>query len=750
MKNSNSGCSFLVALIIIGFIIGLVMKIVEVVTDAINTVGPYVAVLLVWWSAVTITRLGWSIFGRLFGFYNPAHFHIFTKLWLWWRPIYRYVWLPVSWWIEEVFRMGKFSTGRFAGSLETMSHVYKPGYIYLGRLRLLGIPVIQPVGIDGRGGKHLCMMAGTGSGKTTHLISMLGLHDGTAFIIDPKGQIASVIARRFSEGGNGVIGKNMKVVIFDPSGLVTEHRSLLGKWNPFVEIQSAANRAVERGVDPAHAVVDFAQKIANGLITQTPKQDPFWTGASRDFLHGLILHVYTTEPPERQNLGRLYQLLTVGLPEESQSNNSGFDMLLWAMSQNHHYGGVISQSIAGLVDAGQQTAGSVLITLREQLQWLKLPALQQVSEDSSFCLEELHKGKLVLFVCAKFSDISTTFPGWFRLLSVLALAVFEDINRPLKRPCLFVLDEFPSLGKIDAVEVAAPTMRSYGVRLLVISQNIGQLRPLYENWETFIGNSECTWWMGTKHSDNLSYLETKLGKVTIKSKRYGIREREVMTADQIEHFLNQGNVIVTRGGRPFRLRPEFYFKALPVCFYDTDRNYRETVFRAFTRQLFAKFLHNNIVRPPVIPENFARVPNERPVLLEEFTISNHRPLLTGNFEETDFVDVEEMDEPEGSDLAVVTVEPAILKSNSWPAADPEFVRLFIECFGEEGRYPAKRLRRAVYDGFTKNLERGGDFQTLHIGFEDWLTLAESKLEKSESDRVGGFFDNAVTRSQGRH
>lgn len=749
MKENNSGgWSCLGILILLFIVVGIVMKIVEVVTNVVEAIGPYVVFLFVWWSAVTIARVGWSIFGRLFGFYNPAHFHYFTKLWLWWRPIYRYVWLPVSFWIEEVFRMGKFSTARFAGSLETMSHVYKPGNIYLGRLRLLGIPAIQPIGIDGRGGKHLCMMAGTGSGKTTHLISMLGLHDGTAFIIDPKGQIASVIARRFGEGGNGVIGKNMKVVIFDPSGLVTEHRYLLGKWNPFVEIQSAADRAVERGLDPAHAIVDFAQKIANSLVIQTPKQDPFWTGASRDFLHGLILHIYTTEPPERQNLGRLYQLLTVGLSDESQNNNSGFDMLLWTMSQNHHFGGVIAQSTAGLVDAGQQTAGSVLITMREQLQWLKLPALQQVSEDSSFRLEELHKEKLVLFVCAKFTDISTTFPGWFRLLSILALAVFEDINRPLKRPCLFVLDEFPSLGKIDAVEISAPTMRSYGVRLLVISQNIGQLRALYENWETFIGNSECTWWMGTKHSDNLSYLETKLGRVTVKSKRYGIREREVMTADQIELFLNKGNVIVTRGGRPFRLQPELYFKALPVCFYDTDRNYRETVFRAFTRRLFAKFLHNDIVRPPVIPESFARVTSEQLALPAQTSSSNHAPLLTSNFEEADFIDVEEADGPDLEE-SVVTVRSTGLESNSWPAADPEFVRLFVECFGEEGRYPAKRLRRAVYYGFTENLERGGDFQTLHINFEDWLTLAESKLKKSESDRVGGFFDNAVIRSQGR-
>lgn len=724
--------------------------------------GLIAAILLSWWLYVTAIRLAWVIPGRIFGFYNPANFRFFTWLWIPWRPFYRHLWLRFSWWKEEVFSIGKVSTARTAGIFETLAYVYKPGDIYLGRFRPYAIPAFQPVGIDGGTGRHLCMIAGTGGGKTAHLITMLGLHDGTAFIIDPKGQIARVMAGRMADGGNGVIGKGMKVCILDPSGTVTEHPSLLAKWNPFDELRRAGERAAARGLNRENAIVDFALKMVDGLIIRYAKENPFWPGAARDFLHGLILYVYKTESPERQTLGRLYELLTVGLPEKvpDTSKYTGFDVLLYEMSKNTAFGGVIAQSAAGIQDASDGTSGNLLITMREQLQWLKLPALRKVSEFSSFYLEELHGGKLILFVCAKLTDMKKTFPGWFRLLSVLALAVFEDINRPLKHPCLFALDEFPSLGKIEALETAAPYMRSFGVRLLVVAQNIRQLSDNYENWETFTGNSECTWWMATQHDDNLTHLEKKLGKATVKERlgppwwwpfsrhraQYGRREREVMTAEEIKRFLARNNVIVTRGQRAFLLKPEPYFKALPVCFYDRDTNYREKRPRSFTRKIFAWFIAPRNTGPVILPREDLEPIIEQPETPAPYPMA---PAASGPVTIRASVDddermIEELGPVAAPAALQVTVRPGV-----WSSADPDFVNLFTKCFGEQGSYPNTSRRRAVYNGFSAYLTQGGDFQSLHMNFEEWLCLPDSNLTKNQADRIGEFFDKAVEWSQKR-
>ena len=57
-------------------------------------------------------------------------------------------------------------------------------------------------------------------------------------------------------------------------------------------------------------------------------------------------------------------------------------------------------------------------------------------------------------------------------------------------PVLFVLDEFPVLGHIEAIEKAAGLMAGFDVKLWIIVQNLGQLQAaLQSGWGTFFGNS---------------------------------------------------------------------------------------------------------------------------------------------------------------------------------------------------------------------------------------------------------------------
>src|SRR5262249_34894824 len=157
---------------------------------------------------------------------------------------------------------------RWSGLLETLTLLYRPGDIYLGRLWAFGLGWNQPVGITGE--RHLAMIAGAGSGKTTLLMTLLGLQKGTSFVIDPKGQIARAMARRSGSGGDGIRGKGMRVAVLDPFGLVPGIPT--SSWNPFVEI----DRAVQR--EGFAAAVRFAVKIADGLVVKYSNENAFWPG----------------------------------------------------------------------------------------------------------------------------------------------------------------------------------------------------------------------------------------------------------------------------------------------------------------------------------------------------------------------------------------------------------------------------------------------------------------------------------------
>ncbi len=550
--------------------------------------------IFVWWAALTVARILYCGIGRYAGFYSPEHYPCFTWAWLPWRWPFLKIWLPFEFWLEERHH-GDKATARLASFFETAAHLYRPGFIPLGRFRPFNVGWLgfQPIGLDGAAGGHLAMFGKTGGYKTTQLVTILGLHRGNAFVIDPKGQVAKILAPVFRARGK-------KVCILDP--LRSSQR-----WNPFIELRRIADRALASGRDPADAVVALATTMVDGLVVRYPKDNPFWTGAARDFLFGLILWMYTTLPVQEQTLARMYELLTVGLPDKVKDprKETGFKALLFEMSKSKAFGGVVAQSASSLSASAGETTGSVLFTMREQLQWLKRPALRTCSSTSDFYLDELKSGTLVLFVCAKLEDIRHNFPGWFRLLTAMALSTFEDVPSATPEKCLFVLDEFASLGKLDRLEIAANYARSAGIRLFTILQDLGQIAggngapPLYDNWETFIGNTECCWWLRTDHQQTLQYLEKKLGKRTIKTlldgparwrfwnrrmRRWDYREREVMTANQIEHFLARGNMLVTRGLRAFKLKPEPYFKALPVWAYEPDGDFREALGRAVLRR----------------------------------------------------------------------------------------------------------------------------------------------------------------------
>ncbi len=553
-------------------------------------------ILVLWWGGLTLLRILYCAVGRQFGFYDPEHYQVFTLFWLPWRWPFLNIWLPLEFWREERHH-GDRATARIAGPFETAANLFQPGYIPVGRFRPFGIGWLgfQPIGLSGKSGGHLAMFGKTGWYKTTQLLTILGLHRGNAFIIDPKGQIANVMANIFRRRGK-------KVRILDPNR--GGHR-----WSPFAELRRAHDRALAAGRDPNDAVVALAITMVEGLVVRHGKENPFWGSASKDFLLGVVLWMYVSLPSEQQTLARMYALVTMGLPDKVKDpqKENGFTAFIYEMSKCKAFGGVIAQSASSVAGSAKETTANLMFTIREQLKWLKRPALRECSETSDFYLDELKSGELVLFICAKLEDIRENFPGWFRLLTVMALSTFEDV--PTTRPdkTLFVLDEFASLGKIERLEVASNYARSAGIRLFTILQDLGQIAggsgapPLYDNWETFIGNTECCWWLRTDHQQTLQYIERKLGKRTIKTlldgpsrwlifsrrtRRFDYREREVMTANQIEHYLARGNMLVTRGLRAFKLKPEPYFKALPIWRYDPDPDFSETPGRTWFRKVF--------------------------------------------------------------------------------------------------------------------------------------------------------------------
>ncbi|MET1414394.1 type IV secretory system conjugative DNA transfer family protein [Roseibium sp. HPY-6] len=533
-------------------------------------------------AAITFLRTIGIVIARKYGVWNPDYFH--RLIWFPWRQLLQ-GWVRFTEWQEEVFRTGSGATAGFAGFLARVTFVFKPDYALLGRLRFLGFNLLQPLGFKAE--RHLAMIAGTGAGKTTFLITILGLHKGNAFVIDPKGQITKVIANRRGLGGNGIRGLGKQVAVLDPYNTVPNHKT--ASWNALDELMRVERR------EGKHAVVKYSMKMAEAIVPMEGSK-PYFPQTARQFLQSLILHVYTTEPPIKRNLVRVRELATRGYHEHIDPNKADpFAFLVHQMQQNNAYDGTISNAAATLAGTGK-SLGDVLSTMRAALKFLDIPEVRDISRHSDFSLEDLKLGDLNLFVCAPTNAIREELSNWFRLLTVTSLDLFEKIPGNLEHACLFAVDEMPSLGYIEAIETSAPVMRSYGVRLLAISQDLEKMQKAYpQGWKGFIGNADAVYWMATNENDTATYLANKIGEKTrteksgwipFFKKKVGTKTENVLTPDQVRRFLDPRKqmMIVTRfGKRALRVGTMPYYRELPVAFYEHDTDHRETSGRAATR-----------------------------------------------------------------------------------------------------------------------------------------------------------------------
>ncbi len=245
------------------------------------------------------------------------------------RPHFLKMITAISDWWERETKFGEHATGGFASLLGVLANEFHHGDIFLGRPKLIIGGMLRPIGIPTE--KHMVTIAGTGSGKSTGaLIPNICLHGGNILVIDPKGELAAITARRRGQGGGGVRGMGDDVFVLDPFHIVPGFQT--ASYNVFDEMERVAQYDADRPVS-------YARKISQALVPSTSK-DPYWDDAPRTFISGLLLYIFQG-PKEHRNLVRLRSLLMEGDVETyrqvqqagGDERGDAFDALLMMMKR---------------------------------------------------------------------------------------------------------------------------------------------------------------------------------------------------------------------------------------------------------------------------------------------------------------------------------------------------------------------------------------------------------------------------------
>ena len=347
--------------------------------------------------------------------------------------------------------------------------------------------------------RHAITIAGSRSGKGAGLIiPNLKLWPDNVLCIDPKGENAELTYQDREAMGQAVH-------VLDPFGSADVPDRIRAKFNPLASIDLTSNRARQDILD-----------IANGLVISHDPKHMEWVEGARSLLSGIIAYVIADAPPDQRNFAEVRALLMqpTSLPAEGEEPQG-----LWAdahiMAQDTRVGGLIRNAGVTLITAMESKEGmekAFLGGARRATEWLDDESIAECLSDTSFQMSDLKTGSVsVYLVLPSGGTFLKTYGAFLRLFvktAINAMTLHEKGKR-----CLFILDEFYSLKKLDELSEAAGNFPSYGVHLWPFMQNLTQLYELYgkEGAETFFGNADAHIFFGNSDGTTLDYVSRRIG-----------------------------------------------------------------------------------------------------------------------------------------------------------------------------------------------------------------------------------------------
>lgn len=413
---------------------------------------------------------------------------------------------------------------------------WKPGHVLLGKWKR------RLIGRDDN--RHVVTIAGTTAGKSrTVLIPNLMRYPGSMVVFDPKGELVKATAAARAAGGQ-------RVFVCDPFNITGVPSS---SYNPFADLAVAS---------PADLGADAAQAMDATVINNS--KDPHWTDGGKNLLRGCAMHIVQTtgKAPTLRQLRRMIS-----------ANSEDLGKLFAAMAKSPIEAVAnTGSSFKGKLDLSPRELQSILSTVQEQT--ASFDDVAHITERSDFRLTDLRSGNMTVYLVLPGLRMATHY-RWLRLMIQQALAAMERAPVPYgKLPVWFVIEEFPALGHMRSIEMAAGLLAGYGVKLWAVLQDLTQLQTHYpKSWETFLGNAGTLQAFGNVDATTTDYLSKRLGMTQVierqevrvsgaamahgdLGRRENLRSVRLLEPNEITgHFARETGrqLIITGGGSPIYL-----------------------------------------------------------------------------------------------------------------------------------------------------------------------------------------------------
>ncbi len=364
-------------------------------------------------------------------------------------------------------------------------YAFQKGALFLGRDeggREIGIKTER----------HAITIAGARSGKgACQIIPNLLRWDGNSLTIDPSGENVAATWESLEASGR-------KVVLLDPFHIAEREYNVPARLRVSVNLLDTINAE-------SLTVREDIRVIADGLVKRYKVEDGTWDNGAVSVLAGMIAYVAAQPEPEDRTLSNVRFLLTMG--EETRES-------MFAEMHGQTGFGNLARAAAtiGLSKSkkNQEFVGGAL----DHTEWIDSEPMAALLGSSTFSLAELKSGDVAAFLVLPHEYINEH----SRFLRLFVRAAIDAMTKGKGgKRCLFLLDEFFSLGTIDEIAKAAGALPKFGVVLWPFLQDLGQLQQMYGQTltATFFGNSDAACYFGNTDALTLDVVSRGVGPLTI-------------------------------------------------------------------------------------------------------------------------------------------------------------------------------------------------------------------------------------------
>lgn len=382
---------------------------------------------------------------------------------------------------------------------------------------------------------------------------------------DPKSELYNSMAGYLADQGYEVRVFNLLDMEF------SDH------WNPIGEADH----------DPRLIPVIASTIIAN---TSSEKEtNDFWSMAELNLLTALLYFVQQDtdgagrlKPLSERRLGRILELL-------SEDGLKQIDGTIKRLPAGHPAKGPYGL----FLNAKENLRGNIVIGLGNRLNVFHDKLVNALTADSTIDLTLPGRKPCAYFCILSAQDSTYTFLSslfFTMLFSRLEAYARREKNGRLPVTVNFLLDEFPSIGKLGDFKRSIAFTRSFGMNCQILVQSIAQLADMYprHEWEEIVACCDATICLGVNDLTSAKFISEKCGMTTIQvtnqqqpqtplfsplqnnirpySMTRSNTQRALMQPDEVLRLDNRQCMVLLRGQLPMLL-----YKITPLEFADYSK-----------------------------------------------------------------------------------------------------------------------------------------------------------------------------------